>query len=287
VLTLGLLASTGACRSNDSGQPDAAPATCVPDPLAPQSTWGPPRATMPWKWVPVPRVVPVPPEGDAGAVADAGVEVGAAEAGAFLPCGLIGNGFGMEECSGQVSVRRSGTELVLVFPDGSALHWYATNAPNPVSPPALADGDSPWVRYFGEVRPVCPYCGLYSNRTLEIRARENGPLLWVGREGHTLQDVAEPLIHELFGVPARQQPGCTSAFQTFCFDVTRQTFDHVLETKPPRLLRHAMLERVVSPGGTYDVVWAASTDASKRGNCADGPAVASDTGFAASRVSSP
>jgi hypothetical protein len=47
------------------------------------------------------------------------------------------------------------------------------------------------------------------------------------------------------------------------------------------------LSAVVSPGGTYDVVWATGTDASNREGCADGPAIAYDTGFAASRVTPP
>ena len=269
----------------DAAPADAAPAeggkplpVCAVDPAAPMSSRDPPRRTLPWTWAPA-VTAGVPAAADAGAVPAPPQACTSSNGGPRNPGGAV-------HCLGLATVQGSGTNVALAFPGGSALRWNATVVPTPVSPPAVNDGATVWVDYAQEMPVVCPFCGTRQHAAVQIREREGGKVLWIGGEGHLGADLSDELARELFGVTARAQPICTSSFDVGCFHVERTTFDHVLPTTPEQTLHHAKLEHVTTPNGAYDVVWAASDGTSTyQQPCADGPAVASDSGFAVSRTS--
>jgi hypothetical protein len=110
----------------------------------------------------------------------------------------------------------------------------------------------------------------------------------VAREGTEISDVDAGLVNELFGVGFSEQLNCESTISAGCNNAGRRTFDHILQTTPPQTIPAAALRRVTTPGGQLDVVWAHSTEAvTPIPNCYDGPSIAHDTGFAASRIPSP
>jgi hypothetical protein len=234
------------------------------DPGAPISTWDTPRRMLPWDLSVL------------GTASDAGLPTSG--------CARSGN-FDSVSCQGVATAQGTGGTLTLVFGDSSTLMWDPALVANPVAPPNVADGGSVWVEYSKVVGVVCPNCGTYWNAKLQIRTQQGGELLWVGQEGHTLSDVSDALVNELFGVSARSQLTCALSYTAACSNVQRSLFDHVLETTPEQLVHHAALQRVTAPNGAFDVVWALSQENSTHNpSCLDGPAVASDTGFAASRL---
>jgi hypothetical protein len=174
----------------------------------------------------------------------------------------------------------------LLFDDDSILRWDPTGVAMPVAPPAVADLQSVWVAYSRRRTPVCPVCGTYDFASLDIRDRQGGQILWIAREGDTLADIDPALENELFGVSVTTEPVCQVNGVAGCFEVRRRVFDHVIETVPAQIVHHATKHSVVTPGGKYEVFWALSEDHGTRiPQCNDGAAVASDTGFAASRIS--
>jgi hypothetical protein len=251
---------------------------CADDPAAPKSTWNPPRRTFTWAWVPA-----------VGAPGPGPVDGGAAGT-TLSPCTANGRptdpGVAVR-CRGVAAVRGSGKDVALAFIDGNVLRWDTSGVPTPVRPPAVAAGAMVWVEYLHQMPIVCPFCGAYRHDELQIREREGGKLLWIAREGQVLDDLDEALVRELFGVGARERVQCQQAIDDAgCYTVERTVLDHVLATTPEQTLRHAQLEHVTTPGGAWEVVWAATRDVGKRINqCQDGPGVAHDTGFAASRTS--
>ena len=268
-------ASTAAADAADTGPvspgptpppPGTPPATCASDPLSPKATNDPARPTVPWKFVYPSDRRP------AGA--------------ACVPSGNQKPQLQSSlRCRGQASVRRSATTLELILGAGASLTWAApANAPS-VAPPAVRDGDQVFVDFVIEAFQVCPFCGGYQGRELEIRDRDGGILLWVGREGQKQSDLDEATVLDIFGVTARTRAACTQSFEAGCLTAERQQFDHILATSPEQVLRHGRLERVRTPKGSFEVLWAASAEVTReKPNCADGPAVAHDTGFAASLI---
>jgi hypothetical protein len=193
-------------------------------------------------------------------------------------------------CQGTATSRRSGGELELVFADGSALRWQAMPGAPTVALPAVSDGQAVWADFSASTSVVCPVCGSYQTTLLQIRTAMDGPLLWIGREGVALGDVSADLVQELFGVAVHEQLSCERSLSAGCFHDTRQVFDHILATTPEQVIPAASLRHIVSPKGEYDVLWAHSSDLGTYQQptaCADGPGVASDTGFAASRTAPP
>ncbi len=191
-------------------------------------------------------------------------------------------------CSGEAVVTSSGGTFELTFADTSRLVWRGAD-PSFVGPPMAVDGDTVWAEYTEEHPEVCPVCGTYERTSLVVRAAQDGEVLWVGQQGQRLAEVDEALVTELFGVTARSESACsTDTFSAGCYTVTRQVFDHVLETEPEQVISHAQVTRVDTPNGAFDVVWASSEeDAEFNSGCADGPGVAHDRGFAARRVLEP
>ena len=153
----------------------------------------------------------------------------------------------------------------------------------------MIDGQKVWADFSRSTREVCPVCGSYQTTELQIRTAVDGILLWIGREGVALDDLSPELVQELFGVGVHERVSCQTAVAAGCYSAQRLVFDHVLETTPEQVIPAASLRHVNSARGEYDVLWAHSTnyDVGRDPGCYDGPALASDTGFAASRTAPP
>jgi len=188
-----------------------------------------------------------------------------------------------DSCVGMATVQTVNNALSLLFADGSTLAWDATLVTNPVSPPKVSAGSTVWVSYTKHNETIT-MGGDYFNEELTVRATEGGQVLWVGQDGHLQSNIDATMVSELFGVAAEEQVACSVDFVAGFYDVTRVDYNHVLKTSPEQLLPHATLTQVATPNGDYEVVWAQSKETSTITNCADGPGVASDTGFAASRL---
>jgi hypothetical protein len=270
--------------SGDAG-PDSGVLTCAADPAAPVSSSGTPRRTMPWLFVASTRDGAAaadggPGGGDAGA---SGCTTGAA-AMSGIPFGNLSN----VTCAGSATARVSGGNIDLVFADGAVLRWDTTGVANPEAPPALSDGATASIDYHRTWMIVCPVCGAYYTATMQIRTGSDQKLIWVALEGTEISDVDADLVSELFGVTFSEKLNCESTFGAYCNNAVRRTFDHILHTTPPQTIPAAALRRVTTPRGDLDVVWAHSTEVvTPIPNCADGPIIAHDTGFAASRIPSP
>jgi hypothetical protein len=260
----------GTMTANDGGQPpDGAggATTCPSSPPGATSTLEMPRRTVSW------TVVAAAAGGGAG---DGGIPASG--------CDDDQRNWRIH-CRGTARVRTAGAEPELVLGDGSVLRWASAMAAVPVAPPRVAAGDSVWVEYRRVVQSVCPFCGSFTNTEMVLRRNETGEVLWIARDGHRQQDIDVALAQELFGVSFRAQAACNWSFTAGCFTAQRTQHDHVLLTTPERLLPHGRLERVSTPKGAYEVVWAHSTETNGAvPGCADGPGPASDTAFAASRL---
>lgn len=245
---------------------DGSSAACPVDPVAPKSTGDRARPVLPWVWEP----------------AGGGADGGSGSAGGCIT--MKSNGPPLR-CRGMAAVSGSPAAPALVFGGAGRLRWDASRVAAAVPPPAVATGAQVWVEYSEDIIWVCPFCGSYQLHALQVRESEGGKILWMGREGQKLGDLAEGEVRELFGVSARVQPVCQQRFFAGCYDVQRTVLDHVLATTPEQTVRHAKLTRVTTPGGTWEVVWAATQDLAQRDpRCADGPDPANDSGFAASRI---
>lgn len=238
---------------------------CPADPDAPTTTWSTPRRTMPWTFV--------------AAGADAGTVAPRDDAGA--DCSTTSSG---TTCSGQATVAMTSAGPELVFAGFGVVRWDLTGMSVAVAPPPVADGNSVWVAFSDQWLPVCPVCGSYSSRSIEIRDRQGGQILWIAFEGQKLGDVSATTQTELFGVIATVQLACSASLEGECHAFQRQVFDHVLQTTPPVLIHHGTVEKLSTPMGSYQVFWSYSQEQDSARTCLDGPDLASDSGFAASRV---
>lgn len=244
-------------------------ASCQP--AGPRVTSDEPRRTIPW-------ILTAAAGGAAGGASGSGA------GGAGSGCAVDSSESAV--CNGPAQVAAEGAALRLIFADGSTLRWDTSQVPTAVAPPALQDGATAWVDYANKYGLVCPFCGSWRDAHMVIRPAAGADPIWVAREGNRQGDIDDALSMQLFGVPFSTQAACTFSYPADCFRVTRTTFDHVLATSPPQTLRHGELARVTTPKGTYDVVWAASTETSTIDqNCADGGTPSADTAFAASLIS--
>jgi hypothetical protein len=188
-------------------------------------------------------------------------------------------------CSGNAIAHKQGDTLTLTFDDQSTLTWTPSLVTSPIAPPKVVDGQSVWVTYSEQDHIMCPVCGAYTTAEIQIRTEQAGTLLWVARQGRILDDVSDTLVHELFGVGAREQALCTYTGQMDCHYVQSTLFDRVLETTPEQLIRHATVQRITTPKGQYEILWGHSIEVdvpSPIQLCLDGADPASETGFAAS-----
>ncbi len=244
---------------------------CDPGTVGARTTWDAFRHTLPWSVG----------FGDAG---DAGGTGGAAPAvsGCTPPNPTSTDSF---RCTGTATVARSDAGLALTFEDGSTLLWNESLVPVAIAPPAADHGATVWADFHREYGYVCPVCGSYERRTIEIRDAPAGRRLWVGAEGHELAPTEPALVDELFGVTVRYEPVCVAPADTdACLDAELVEQDVVLETNPEQVVRRGERATITTPGGAYEVLWAASetsrVDSDVR--CLDGPALTEDRAFAAS-----
>lgn len=275
--------ASGAGGVSEAGSP----ATCAAS-TGPLSTWDTPRRTLPWTFVagsPAPDAgtggAPVPTSGSPG--------IDASSDDASSPSGCEGPSSAVSPltCRGGAWLRSTATGPTLAFDDGSQLLWDASGIDTPVAQPYIlqADGERVWVAFEQSWTEVCEWCGGYQTKNIEIREGEGGRLRFIAREGAVLPDLPDAQVTELFGVTSVLRLSCSFHASAGCYGFERSQFDHVLKTEPEQVILDATLTRVVSPNGEYDVFWATSSETQvTRANCQDGPAVASDTGFAASRI---
>jgi hypothetical protein len=182
-------------------------------------------------------------------------------------------------------VRTTGVGPDLVLGDGSVFTWAPKRAAVAIGPPRVDGGASVWLEYRKRTTVVCGVCGAFETVSLTLRRSEGGELLWIARESARQDDIAVEFARELFGVPFHERESCVTSFTGGCWKVKRTVYDHVLATTPERAIAPGTLERVVTPKGEFEVVWTHSTEAvDPMPLCQDGPAAASDTAFAASRL---
>jgi hypothetical protein len=272
------LADSGSPANGDAATLDGQAATCQ---VLAQSASASAERTLPWSltW-----------KADAG-TPDRGGGPDSGDGGSLGPgCVLPSTAVMMPNshppaCSGNAIARRQGVALTLTLDDGSTLTWTPSLVTNSIAPPKVVDGQSVWVTYPEQSHIMCPACGAYSTAEIQIRTEQAGTLLWIARQGRILDDVSDTLVHELFGVGAREQGVCQYTSQEACHNVQRTLFEHVLETTPEQLVRHATVQRILSPQGQYEIFWARSREVDVPTDiqlCLDGPNPASETGFAAS-----
>jgi len=244
---------------------------CDPDTVGARTTWNAYRRTLSW----------TVGFGGAGGAGSAG-GAAAAVSGCTPPNATSTESF---RCTGAATVARSDAGLQLAFEDGSYLLWDESLVPIAVAPPAVDQGAIVWADFDREYGDVCPVCGSYERRTIEIRDAPAWRLLWVGAEGHELAPLDPALVDALFGVTVRYEPVCVAPADTYaCLDAELVELDAVLETTPEQVVRRGERATVTTPGGSYEVLWAASESRLVETDllCLDGPALTEDRAFAAS-----
>ena len=195
--------------------------------------------------------------------------------------------------SGQVYVTYDGPATISITSTGPAvklpgcgtLTWNTERWTNAVAAPAVADRDTVWASFYFNQQVICPYCGTRYDRSLTISTAKDGKILWTGSEGASADEMPATLQMQLFGVTATAKPWCQVSGGGGCYSATRQVFEHVLATDPPTLVQHATLTSLSVPSGNYQVLWAYSRETATRDpNCMDGGEIASDSGYAVSRI---
>ncbi len=229
-----------------------------------------------------------------GAAADAGApgNAGAADGGATPAiCRTVPAAYPGTACTGMASLRSTARGPVIVFGDGSQLVWDGTlpAALQPYVAQTSGAGDSVWVDYEKKITVVCPFCGAYTTSTLQIRNGQSGRFRFYDQQGAVLPNLTDAQVMDIFGVPATATLSCTFPTYAGCYSYLRSEFDHQLATTPPQTILDATLTKVTALYGTFQVIWASSSEsyAQREMNCADGPAIASDNGFVAALVASP
>lgn len=270
---------TGGVILFDAGVHDGADGPPVCDnPGGPLTTTGRPRPTFPWTLT--------SPNPDGGFSTSASTSGCHAVPGAYEADIL---------CSGPATLRADSAGPTLTWPDGARLTWDPTGLPAGFTPPSVvgaagapgAADQQVWAQLARHSVVVCPVCGGYETRTMDIRESEGGPVLFMAREGVRLDDLPPAQVQEVFGAGMATVASCSFQTQAACNVLRRTNLDHLLDTIPVQAIPHAVMTRVITPKGTFDVIWHASIDTAVGyvNNCADGPGIANDTGFLASRVS--
>ena len=237
----------------------------------PTLTSDPPRRTLTWRF-------------EAASAGGAGgqASVGDADSG----CSDDPNGI-ETHCHGSALLHEDSGMPELRFSDGNKLVWDVSGAEDWVSPPLIrAGGELVWADYIERFDAVCASCGSYTTRKLLIRDGAGGPVRFIAREGHRLDDLSPAELEDVFGVPATRTERCTTAWTNNCFAFTRVEFDHLLLGVP---VPAATFTIVAVPKGEFSVFWTASEETPQLiPDCSptpDGPGLARDNGFAASRIS--
>jgi hypothetical protein len=193
-------------------------------------------------------------------------------------------------CEGTATLQALVTGTVVAFANGAKLTWDGTlpSALMPyVVPTTGGSPDTVWVHYQEKHTVVCPFCGAYTTRTLEIRNGDGtGKVRFFDQQGDVLPNLTAPQILDIFGTTATQTFSCTFPTYAGCYSYLRTEFDEQLGTTPPQTLLDATLIKVTTPNGIFQVIWASSAEGYVQSGpndpyCTDGPGVASDTGFVA------
>jgi hypothetical protein len=236
---------------------------------------GPPRRTLSWTFSP-PAVDAGVPAGDAGAGDSAASPSRCVKSTVAAPV----NDY---SCRGGAQLSAGAAGPILTFDDGSKLTWDAGAPPAP--PPYVqgAGGDRVWVSFLQMSHVICPVCGAYTYQWLEIRdTGASGTVRYYAQQGDHLASPLD-LAGEMFGVPVAENAVCT-IHATGCLLLDRTEYDHQVATTPAQTIPFATLTEISAPGGTYDVLWAATSEANvKYGNCTDTPGPTNDNGFVATR----
>ena len=191
-------------------------------------------------------------------------------------------------CQGIATLRARTTGPEIAFADGNALVWDGA-LPDVYAPFVTGTmGDTVWVDYERRTTSVCPFCGAYTTRTLQIRdgEGEGGKVRLFTQNGVVLPPISSAQAMDIFGVTAETVPTCSFRAAAGCYTFVRTHNDHILNTTPPVTIAHAEWRGhpvLPTPNGGYRVFWASSTESDKQRDpmCADGPGIATDNGFTA------
>jgi hypothetical protein len=248
--------------------------------IGPLTTQDSPRPGFGWTFL-------GPNAGDAGTETDAGVPApGATDAGGGpARCQAVPGTYqpGVS-CRGDARLQSRTTGPVVAFDDEFELAWSGELPASAQPYVQQAAGDPVWVDYEMRWTSVCPFCGAYATRTLEIRDSEGGKVRFYSQSGVVLPNLTNAKVTDLFGATASAVPDCSfHAVGASCTTFDRTQYDHLLATTPAQTIPDADWTEVDSPDGTYEVFWASSTETNFRAspNCEDGPGTATDTGFVA------
>jgi hypothetical protein len=206
-----------------------------------------------------------------------------ASAGAAAAYGLYDHA-----CRGGAWLRSGASGPVVTFDDGSTLTWKPSAPPVPAPTVAQAAGDRVWVNYQQATKVICPVCGAYTNRWLEIRdTGSTGTVRHYAQEGNHLTSPLA-LAMAMFGATVTEEAACQVRTGPCPASFDRTEFEHQVATTPAQWIPFGVLTAINSPNGIYDVVWAATSEAnieySATNACgSDNPAVSNDDGFAGTR----
>jgi hypothetical protein len=265
--------------------------TCTASTQGPISTWDSPR---PFGWTysgPTMGAGGAPATADGGTAATGdGGAAAAADGGAKVTgpatCQTIPAAYPGTSCEGTATLEALSSGTVIAFADGAKLTWDGT-LPSALMPYVVAGAtpDTVWVHYQEKYTVVCPFCGAYTTRTLEIRKGDpTGKVRFFDQQGDVLPNLTASQVMDIFGTTATPIFTCTFPYYAGCSSYLRSEFDQALGTTPPQTVVDATLTKVTTPNGIFQVIWASSVESyvETQTGCSDGPGVASDTGFVAS-----
>jgi hypothetical protein len=224
---------------------------------------------------------------DAGAaVRDAGTTDDAASVSRCVASGSPATtGLSDYTCRGGAWLRAGTAGPVLAFDDGATLTWNPSSAPVPAPYVTASGGDRVWVSYQSKATVICPFCGAYTNRWLEIRNDgSSGTIRHYAQQGNHLTSPAA-IAMAMFGVTVTDLAQCQLHVGS-CPSFDRTELGHQVATTPAQTVPFATLTEVASPGGTYDVLWASTSDSNVQyaTSCgSDLKGASNDDGFAATR----
>ena len=199
-------------------------------------------------------------------------------------------------CRGGAWLRSGAAGPVVSFDDGSTLTWDSvtwdsliwgsSSQPAPAPYVTQAGGDRVWVSYRTATTVICPFCGAYTNTWLEIRDRSStGTVRHYAQEGNRLESPLG-IAMAMFGVAVTENELC-QFHHDGCMSFARSVFDHWVATAPVQLIPFATPTLVTSPNGTYDVLWAATSESgvTYNGCPPDSPSISNDDAFVGTRRS--
>jgi hypothetical protein len=78
------------------------------------------------------------------------------------------------------------------------------------------------------------------------------------------------------------EPGCATDVNG-CVSLDRTEYDHRVATVPAQTIPFATLTAVTTPAGTYDLLWATTSETNIKHDCPDTAGYTNDDGFVATR----